>query len=123
MVVVVAAVLDLDGVVELPVLVAELEVVVFKLLVDNDLVVVLVVAVDVEAFEVEAVTGLLVLTVAVEDEVVEEVGWRSQFPNWHLPYAQKSGPVPHLPAALQQSPHIPVQDLKPWSRPHVPSVL
>lgn len=110
-VVVVAAMLDLDVVVEL-VFVAEVELVIFGLLVDVGLVVVElgVIEVMVEVLEtvVEAVVEALVVD---EDDVLEEVEPKEQFPIWHTPYPQNDGPVPHFPAALQQSPQTPAHIL------------
>lgn len=100
MLVVVAAVLDLDVAVEL-VLVAAVEVVVLGLLVDVGWVVVVVVVV----------------------EVVADVELREQFPSWQMPYPQNEGPVPHFPAALQQSPHTPAHSFQPCSLPQLPSVV
>lgn len=58
------------------------------------------------------VIGPLVVTLVVdEDEVLEEVELEEQLPSWHTPYPQKEGPVPHFPAALQQSPHTPAHCL------------
>lgn len=46
-----------------------------------------------------------------------------QLPAWQLLIPQKSSPVPQAPSKLQQSPHLPAQRRKPWSKPQVPSVL
>ena len=46
-----------------------------------------------------------------------------QLPDWQLSLPQNSGPVPHLPPRLQQSPHLPAHWRLPCCAPHVPSVL
>lgn len=65
-----------------------------------------------EVFGLVVVIGPLVVTLVDEVELEEgPVAEELQFPSWHTPYPQKVGPVPHFPAALQQSPHTPAHCL------------